>query len=265
MAFSPETWVLLIGKIKKLQEEIDSLRNALHWRGVTTTPITDGQDANPIVVDGRSIAVYNGDVTAYGGAEFVYDGSVWQQFGRDDSTYILKANLLQTTGSATDNVMSQKATSDELSDKLSRTDDLASTVENSDKVIKGSGIYSALQQKQDTLTFDNTPTQNSDNPVKSKGIYQAIQDAISSMAITVDDEVTESSENPVKSSGIYAAIYGLKLSITNGYLTLNEELQFSMELTENALSMIGSAEIDDNTIIIDGPVAVENNSMVYPA
>lgn len=117
MAFSPETWVLLIGKIRKLQEEIDSLSNALHWLGVTTTPITDGQDANPIVIDGRSITVYNGDVTAYGGAEFVYDGSAWQQFGRDDSTYILKANLLQATGSATDNVMSQKASTDYFGEK----------------------------------------------------------------------------------------------------------------------------------------------------
>lgn len=117
MAFSPETWVLLIGKIRKLQEEIDSLSNALHWLGVTTTPITDGQDANPIVVDGHSITVYNGDVTAYGGAEFVYDGSSWQQFGRDDSTYIMRANLLQTTGQAVDNVMSQKASTDYFGEK----------------------------------------------------------------------------------------------------------------------------------------------------
>lgn len=117
MAFSPETWVLLIRKIRKLQEEIDSLSNTLHWLGVTTTPITDGQDANPITIGGSSVTVYTGDVAAYNGAEFVYDGSVWQQFGRDDSTYILKANLLQTTGSAIDNVMSQKASTDYFGEK----------------------------------------------------------------------------------------------------------------------------------------------------
>lgn len=37
-------------------------------------------------------------------------------------------------------------------------------------------VNSALAAKQDTLTFDNTPTANSNNPVKSGGVYQAIQD-----------------------------------------------------------------------------------------
>ena len=161
--------------------------------------------------------------------------------------------------------MSQKAITDALNTKQNSLTFDNEPTQNSDNPVKSRGIYSALQQKQDTLTFDNAPTQNSDNPVKSKGIYQAIQDAISGGTVTIDDEVTEESANPVKSSGIYDAIHGLKLSISNGYLTLNEELQFSMELTEDALSMIGSAEIDDDTIIIDGPVAIANNSMVYPA
>lgn len=117
--FSAPTYAMLISKIRALQEEVDSLSDALHWLGVTTTQIIDGQDANPIVINGRSITVYNGDVTAYGGAEFVYDGSTWQQFGRDDSTYVMKANLLQTTGQTTDNVMSQKASTDYFGEKRS--------------------------------------------------------------------------------------------------------------------------------------------------
>ena len=40
-------------------------------------------------------------------------------------------------------------------------------------------VDDGLSSKQDTLTFDNTPTENSNNPVKSGGIYdsQAVQDA----------------------------------------------------------------------------------------
>lgn len=37
------------------------------------------------------------------------------------------------------------------------------------------GLQTALNGKQATLTFDNSPSQNSNNPVKSSGIYSAIQ------------------------------------------------------------------------------------------
>lgn len=49
--------------------------------------------------------------------------------------------------------------------------------ENSQNGVKSSGIYAALQEKQDKLTFDTTPTENSQNPVMSGGIYSAIKAA----------------------------------------------------------------------------------------
>lgn len=49
----------------------------------------------------------------------------------------------------------------------------------SDNVITSGGVYTALSEKQDTLTFDTTPTQNSLNPVTSGGVYTAINAAIS--------------------------------------------------------------------------------------
>ena len=39
-------------------------------------------------------------------------------------------------------------------------------------------LYKYVQNKQDTLTFDSTPTAGSSNPVTSDGIYAAIQNAI---------------------------------------------------------------------------------------
>lgn len=38
-------------------------------------------------------------------------------------------------------------------------------------------VNTAVSNKQDVLTFDNTPTENSNNPVKSGGVYDALQNA----------------------------------------------------------------------------------------
>lgn len=59
-------------------------------------------------------------------------------------------------------------------------------------------------EKQDTLTFDNTPTQNSNNPVKSGGVYTALQGKQDTL--TFDNTPTASSNNPVKSGGVYDAV-----------------------------------------------------------
>ena len=52
-----------------------------------------------------------------------------------------------------------------------------STMWVQNKVLKAAidAINSALSGKQETLTFDDTPTQNSSNPVKSGGVYSAIK------------------------------------------------------------------------------------------
>lgn len=44
---------------------------------------------------------------------------------------------------------------------------------NSKKMLTSGGAKTALDAKQDTLTFDNAPTEDSDNPVKSGGVYAA--------------------------------------------------------------------------------------------
>ena len=92
MAFSPETYVLLNGKIKKLQGEVDKLESATKWLGVTTTPITDGSSVNPIVIDGVSKTAVSGDIVGYANSEFIFNGDVWQEFGGD--SYITLCNTL---------------------------------------------------------------------------------------------------------------------------------------------------------------------------
>lgn len=57
------------------------------------------------------------------------------------------------------------------------TDDVdidTTPTQNSSNPITSGGVYTALQGKQNTLTFDSTPTQSSTNPVTSGGVYAAL-------------------------------------------------------------------------------------------
>lgn len=60
-----------------------------------------------------------------------------------------------------------------LLDKV-QTPDSAPT-QNSSSLVTSGGVYDALQQKQQKLTFDLVPTEGSNNPVKSDGIYSFVQ------------------------------------------------------------------------------------------
>ena len=76
--------------------------------------------------------------------------------------------------------------------------------ENSNRPVRSGGIYTALANKQDTLTFDDAPTSGSNNPVKSGAVATAL--ANKQDTLTFDDAPTSGSNNPVKSGGIYRAI-----------------------------------------------------------
>ena len=92
-----------------------------------------------------------------------------------------------------------------------------------------------LAQKQDNLTFDNSPTPNSNNPVKSGGVYDYVINSLSGYtptanfatingsvitqggniqvlvpqgAITIDAAPSPNSQNAVSSGGVYDAIEG---------------------------------------------------------
>ena len=67
--------------------------------------------------------------------------------------------------------------------------------------VESNGIYDALAGKQDSLTFDSVPTDGSTNPVESNGIYDAL--ATKQNTLTFDNVPTDSSSNPVTSDGIY--------------------------------------------------------------
>lgn len=74
----------------------------------------------------------------------------------------------------------------ELSDELSQKQDVVDIddvpTENSDNLVKSSGIKEELDKKQDKLVFDEEPIANSKNPITSGAIYSIYQSLISELA-----------------------------------------------------------------------------------
>lgn len=73
-----------------------------------------------------------------------------------------------------------------------------------------------LSGKQDVLTWDETPTANSNNPVYSKGIKSYVDTglALKQDLLTWDSTPTNGSLNPVTSDGIYDALAGKQDTLT---------------------------------------------------
>ena len=65
-----------------LMQLLDKLDvTVLKWAGITTTALTDGATTNPITVDGESYTAVAGDTVSYESKEFVFSGTIWQEFG----------------------------------------------------------------------------------------------------------------------------------------------------------------------------------------
>lgn len=56
-------------------------RSAKGWIGITTTALTDGAATNPITINGQSVTAVAGNITSYDEQEYIFNGSVWQEFG----------------------------------------------------------------------------------------------------------------------------------------------------------------------------------------
>lgn len=63
------------------RDAIAALQGGMKYLGVTTTPLTNGATTNPITIDDQSVTATTGNVTVYENAEFVFDGTKWDEFG----------------------------------------------------------------------------------------------------------------------------------------------------------------------------------------
>lgn len=61
---------------------IAGLSSSTKYLGVTTTQLVDGVTTSPnITVAGETVTATSGDIATYGNKEFIYSGTVWQEFG----------------------------------------------------------------------------------------------------------------------------------------------------------------------------------------
>lgn len=71
-------------KDAEARQLIEDLGHALYWIGVTTTALTDGDTTNPITVNSESVTARLGGMASYNGSEFVWNGSAWQELGKNN-------------------------------------------------------------------------------------------------------------------------------------------------------------------------------------
>lgn len=64
------------------RSRIAALESYSDFLGVTTTQLVDGVTTSPVItINGDSVTADKGNIAIYGSAEFIYDGTVWQEFG----------------------------------------------------------------------------------------------------------------------------------------------------------------------------------------
>lgn len=68
-------------KDARARELITALESATDFLGVTTTELTDGATTSSVVIQGETKTAVSGNIVSYGKAEFIFNGTVWQEFG----------------------------------------------------------------------------------------------------------------------------------------------------------------------------------------
>lgn len=58
-----------------------AISGGIHFRGETTTALTDGATTNPITINGSSYTAVSGDLVLYDEKEFLFDGTKWIEMG----------------------------------------------------------------------------------------------------------------------------------------------------------------------------------------
>lgn len=77
--------------VQSLTGGLAGLTGAMHFRGITSTAVTDGGIENP-TIDGTAVTTKTaGDVVLYNVQEYVWTGSAWELLG-DEGSYALKSS-----------------------------------------------------------------------------------------------------------------------------------------------------------------------------
>lgn len=76
------------------------LTGAMHFKGVTTTALTDGTTTATVKINNADYTPSAGDVVLYSEKEFLWTGTAWELLG-DEGSYALKTSTASVVGSFT--------------------------------------------------------------------------------------------------------------------------------------------------------------------
>lgn len=98
-------WSAMTASGTSVGAELKAIKTAMstgiHYRGTTTTTLTDGATTNPIQINGQDYTAVAGDLVISGEYEYIFDGTYWEKFGTDGT---LKALAFADTASGTSSV-----------------------------------------------------------------------------------------------------------------------------------------------------------------
>lgn len=129
-------------------------------------------------------------------------------------------------------------------------------------------LQTALNGKQDNLTFDLSPTSGSQNPVTSGGIYARNAEIVALITaldtakqdkLTFDSTPTQNSSNPVTSNGVYVAVSALQAAIVALDAAKQNVLTFDSTPTLGSNNPVTSSGIKTQLNRIDGDIVTLNN------
>lgn len=137
-----------------------------------------------------------------------------------------------------------------------------SVTSGSTSLVTSGAVYTAVNAKQDKLTFDTTPTSGSGNPVTSGGVYTAV--AAKQNKLTFDSTPTSGSSNPVTSGGVYSAINNIPKITVDSALSSTSTNPVQNKVINTALSSKMDKMTVDSTVT-SGSSNLITSGAVYTA
>ena len=84
-----------------VKNNLGGLSGAMHFKGTTTTTMSDGLTTAAVTIGGSSYTPSAGDVVLYSDSEFVWTGSAWERLGRDSSFKTTQSAVTTATAETT--------------------------------------------------------------------------------------------------------------------------------------------------------------------
>ena len=210
--------------VNYIDSKTSGLTGAMHFKGVSSTAITDGGTQNPTINNSVVSTKNSGDVVLYNSQEFVWTGSAWELLG-DESSYALKTisvtggDGLSGGGTLTeDRTITHATPSGAISGAKGGTSGTRTYIQSitTDKFGHITGTTSATETVTDTTytfnegvnngTFLVTPAGGSSQSVTVHGLGDAA-------FVDIDSTITSSASNIPSTAAVYNAINTLDSSL----------------------------------------------------